>query len=273
MNSTPGPGPDLPDAWGTGAPAWTVPPQPPPPSSIELWKPLNIGVASVILGFPGAVILAALNWHRMGRTGKAILHLIAVVIGTWALVLGDVGFGGLLISVVVGYYLYRAQQSDQSAFVATGRVTERNGLVAVVIALAGTVLILVSAVLVADTVPVDRFTHRGEVLFSTHAIGGDCSVQGSQAVFGQTEPIFYVATMRETVKPGSRVVVQVQGPGMTDEAYPIAVEPPFDCLVAKDSVGTFDPGTYVVHFRYEGQPGSPDLATGTFIVRPGPGGS
>ena len=80
MNASPRTDPDVPNPSGDGAWAWTAP-EGPPASPIELWKPPNIGVASVILGFPGAVILVALNWHRMGRTGKAILHLIAVVIG------------------------------------------------------------------------------------------------------------------------------------------------------------------------------------------------
>jgi hypothetical protein len=254
-----------------------IPPQGPPASPIELWKPVNIGVASVLLGFPGAVVLAALNWHRMGGTGKAIVHVSAIVIGTWALVMVNAGYAGLLVGVMVGYYLYRAQRRDQAPFLAAGRVRERNGLLGLVVAIVGTVLTVGSGTLIADTVldavPVDGFTHRGEVFFATHAMTDLCSRGGQTTAYGPSDPIFVTAIMRETVKAGSEVVVQIDGPGMSAGPFPVGIEPPFDCLGGTLTIGPLDPGMYVVRYHYVGQPGAPDLATGMFTVRPGPGGS
>jgi hypothetical protein len=175
---------------------------------------------------------------------------------------------------MVGYYLYRAQRSDQSAFVATGRVRERNGLVAVVIALAGTILIAGSGGLIAEAALGDGLAHRGEVLFATHAATDVCSPAGQTTVFGQSDAIFDVAIMRETVEPGTPVVLEIDAPGgRTAGPFPVTSQPPFDCLGGSLTTGPLDPGTYVVHYRYDGQPDTPDLATGTFTVRSSPGPS
>ncbi len=274
MNASPGTDPDAADTGGDGAWAWTPQPDGPPASPIELWTPRGIGWASPLLGFPGATILAALNWHRMGRTGKAIVHLAAVDIGTWALILGNVGSVGPLVGVMVGYYMYLAQRSDQSALVATGRVRERNGLVAVVVALAGTLLIAGSGTLIANALWVDESAHRGEVFFfATQPASDLCMPPGQTIVFGSSDPIFATAIMREKVKPASHVVLEIDGPGGTAGPYPVGVEPPFDCLSWTLTTGPLDPGTYIVRCRYDGQPGTPDLATGTFTVKPGPGPS
>src|SRR5207249_1383051 len=111
-------------------------------NTVELWTPWGIGWASVLLGFPGAVVLAALNWRRMGRTRKAIVHVAAAAIGTWALFFVNAGSAGLAIGVAIGYYLFRAQRSDQSPLKAGGRVTARNGLAGAVIAIVATILII-----------------------------------------------------------------------------------------------------------------------------------
>jgi hypothetical protein len=251
----------------------TTVPDAPPTNGLEMWTPRGIGWASVFLGFPGAVVLAALNWRRMGRTRKAILHLAAAVIGTWALYF--VGWSIVLVGgLVVGYYLYRAQRSDQSPFAAAGGVTERSGWTGALIAFVASMLIILPGVLIEFAAVAgedDLRDLRGEVLFF-NAYPTSCSPTGHLTVFGPADPIFLTAVMREKVQAGSHVVTEVIGPGLT--GGPIRVKNDrFDCLLGAQQLPWHDPGTYVVRYRYDGQPGTPDLAIGTFTITAGPAGS
>src|SRR5436190_1763761 len=88
MTNLPAPNPDL-MAPSTPQPvvSWTVPATQGVATTIPLWTPTGIGWAAVLLGFPGAAVLAALNWHRMGDTRKGLVHLAGAVIALWALIL------------------------------------------------------------------------------------------------------------------------------------------------------------------------------------------
>ena len=250
----------------------TAEPDGPSASRLEVWSPRGIGWASVFLGFPGATVLAALNWRRMGRGRKAIVHVAAAVISTW--VLYFVAWSVVLLGgLAVGYYLYTAQRSDQSRFAAAGGVTGRNGLAGAVIAFGASMLIVLPAVLIDAAVAAAERDHRGEVLFF-HAYPTSCSATGHLTVFGPADPIFLTAVMREKVQAGSHVVTEVSGPGLT--VGPIRVNNEndrFDCLMGAKPLPWHDPGTYVVRYRYDGQPGTPDLASGTFTITAGLAGS
>jgi hypothetical protein len=263
------------DVGSTPEPAvsWTVPPAQDATSAVALWTPKGIGWASVLLGFPGAAILAALNWHRMGATRKGLAHLVGAIVATYATISLPVPAIGIWLGVAWGYYLYRAQRSDQATFPNAGRVVERNGLAGALIAIAGTLLIVAGCVTVADTLAQSTIQHRGEVLFGTRPGSDLCTPAAQAIVFGPEDSIFLVATMRETVRVGSRVVEVIDGPSGTGAPVLIDAEPPFDCLGTSDPWSPPDQGTYVVHFRYEGQPTTPDLARGTFTIMVGPVGS
>jgi len=97
------------------------------PHMISLWTPRGIGWASVYLGYPGANVLAAMNWRRMGRPRKAIMHVAAGIFGAWALLFTNAPVG-LSVGLIVSYYRFRAQRTDQRSLVEAGRVTERRGL-------------------------------------------------------------------------------------------------------------------------------------------------
>jgi hypothetical protein len=237
-----------------------------PTKAIALWEPRDIGWVSGILGFPGATLLAALNWRRMGQPRKGVLHLAAAVIGTWALVFVNAGLIGLVVGLIVGFYLYRAQRSDQTRFKAGVLVTERSGLAGAVLAIVATVVVVGTGVLAATALGGGGFAHRGEVLFGSGRTGDVCSLAGQATVFGPSDPIFIVAVMRETVQPGSHVVYEADGPNNKVEPIPVTVQPPFDCLGTSQSIGPLDPGTYVFRYRYEGQPGAADLASGSFTI-------
>jgi hypothetical protein len=241
-------------------------------AGIELWTPRGIGWASVLLGFPGALVLAALNWRRMGRRDKALAHLAAAVAGTWALFFVNAPIG-VAVGVGVGYYLYRTQRRDQAPLAAVGRVTERNGLLGAVLAITSTLALVVSGGLVAQAVGIGGVANRGHVAFGTGAPSGSCIPGGQKAVFDPSEPIYLAAVMRETVQPGARVLHLISGPGLEGGTTPVAVEPPYDCLMSTRSIGPLPPGTYVVRYRYADRPELPDLAAGSFTIADGPGGS
>src|SRR4029077_10825644 len=93
------------------------------------------------------------------------------------------------------------------------------------------------------------------------------------AAFDPSDPIFFAAVMRETVRPGAHVVYEFDGPGAAVGPIPVTVEPPFDCLGSKSPIGPLAPGTYVIRYRYGDSPGSADLASGSFTVVDRPGGA
>jgi hypothetical protein len=47
------------------------------PTGVALWKSYIVGGVTLLLGFPGGMLLASLNWLRMGRALKAVGHLAA----------------------------------------------------------------------------------------------------------------------------------------------------------------------------------------------------
>ena len=113
---------------------------------------------------------------------------------------------------------------------------------------------------------------RGEVLFF-NAYPTSCSSTGHLTVFGPADQIFLTAVMREKVQAGSRVVTEVIGPGLTVGPIRVNNNDRFDCLLGAEPLPWRDPGTYFVRYRYEGQPGTPDLASGTFTITAVPVGS
>jgi hypothetical protein len=77
-----------------------------------------------------------------------------------------------------------------------------------------------------------------------------------------------VAVMRETVQPGSKVIIEeVTGAGQTYGPYAVTVQPPFECLQSAEPIGPLDEGTYVIRVRYEDRPGTLDLASGTLTIK------
>ncbi|MFL5646237.1 MAG: hypothetical protein ACJ78L_12865 [Chloroflexota bacterium] len=271
-----GPAPAVTDATDAAVP-WAAPSTDRPEDidgagveAVALWSPGGIGIASFLLGFPGGLVLAALNWQRMGRPAKAIVHVIAGIAAMWALVFTPtLASAGLVIGIVVAFYLYRVQRTDQAALLAAGRVTERNGLLGVVIAIVATIGIIASGVVLATAVGVSAVEHRGSVLFSTTTPTDACIPPPTVSTFAPSDSIYSVAIMRETVRAGSHVTYQLEGPDAIAGPFPVSAAPPFDCINTQDSLGPLGPGTYVFRYRYGDQTTSADLATGTFTVMAG----
>jgi hypothetical protein len=196
--------------------------------------------------------------------------MAVMIAGTLALFILNVGSIVLGVGIAVGYYLYRQQRSDQSSLIVAGRVATRSGLAGAVLAIAGTILIAGSSGAVARVVVGDTVAHRGDVLLGTAVAVDACTPAGQTSMFATSDPIYFVAVMRETVQPGSHVVYEIDGPGATAGLFPVTVPPPFDCLYTTESSGPLAPGSYVVRYRYDGQPATADLAKGTFTVTAAP---
>ena len=57
-----------------------------PQPSVKLWTPMLIAPVTFFLGFPAGLVLASVNWLRMGLARKAVTHLVAGLIGTVVLI-------------------------------------------------------------------------------------------------------------------------------------------------------------------------------------------
>lgn len=63
-------------------PAPAPPAAPPPFTTVRVWSPMTIRLITFLFGFPVGVILAAINWRRLGLHRKAAAHLVG---GGWML--------------------------------------------------------------------------------------------------------------------------------------------------------------------------------------------
>ena len=88
-------------------------------SPIKLWTPTTIGVLTFFFMFPSGILLASINWFRMGLARKAINHLLAGFFGTIAFVLmlpfipGNRARGLVyLVNLGIAYYLSQQIKKD-----------------------------------------------------------------------------------------------------------------------------------------------------------------
>jgi hypothetical protein len=94
-----------------------------PSPPVKLWTPAVIGLITFLLGYPGGLVMAILNWIRMGLINKAISHLIVGAAGTLAYVVllaqltGDVGnLLACLVNIAMIFYLHNQIKQDIAAF-------------------------------------------------------------------------------------------------------------------------------------------------------------
>jgi len=109
-------------------PATPVQPSMPSFPPVKLWTPRAVGYTAFFLGFPGGIVLATLNWMRMGLTNKAIAHLVGGAVGLLVFVIllvllpGSIGtWFGLLVNFGVLFYLQNQTKKDIAAFQANNR--------------------------------------------------------------------------------------------------------------------------------------------------------
>ena len=90
---------------------------------LTLYSASKVALISFLLGFPAGLMVAAVNWRRMGLSNKIKPHLVAAVLASLAL--GFVAASplapcstvfGLLFSLAFSLYLYRATENDINSF-------------------------------------------------------------------------------------------------------------------------------------------------------------
>ena len=134
---------------------YQAPVQPSTPSSpsVKLWTPGLIAGITFLLGFPGGIVLSAINLMRMNMKNKAIAFLAGGAGGIVILTLitlflpGNYGnFFALVVNIGVLFFLYRQAKADIESFKSSNHaVQNENELVGCLIGLATLVLYVILA--------------------------------------------------------------------------------------------------------------------------------
>lgn len=90
---------------------------------LTLYSASKVALISFLFGFPAGLMVASVNWSRMGLGNKIKPHLVAAVVASLAL--GFVAASplrpcstvlGLLFSLAFSFYLYRTTENDIDSF-------------------------------------------------------------------------------------------------------------------------------------------------------------
>jgi cyanate permease len=97
-------------------------------SAVKLWTPNTIGFYTVFFGFPSGILLSSINWIRMGLNKKALYHLVAGLVGIFAIITilliipGNLGRGiSGLINIGMAVYLNSQIKKDIAFFISNNR--------------------------------------------------------------------------------------------------------------------------------------------------------
>jgi hypothetical protein len=88
----------------------------------RLWKPNQVFWIGFLFGWPGAIVLACMNWARIGKREKAMLHLAAALPVTlvYTIMIWSLPESSLLlplfINVLILYYLKERLDRDMPSF-------------------------------------------------------------------------------------------------------------------------------------------------------------
>lgn len=82
--------------------------------TIKLWTPNTIGTLTFFLGFPAGIILATINWIKMGMTKKIFPHILIGIAGIVALIFLPDNFGRIVgLALSLGYIgFFRKQMKN-----------------------------------------------------------------------------------------------------------------------------------------------------------------
>lgn len=125
--------------------------------SAELWGTMLIGAVTILFAFPAGMLLAVINWYRMGMYAKSRSRLLATVAAAYIFVvillalpsfLGQLFY--LAVNVGAFFYLRREMDADTDAYAYAGNeVHPANRLIGVAIGFGGLLfLALIFAVMV-----------------------------------------------------------------------------------------------------------------------------
>jgi hypothetical protein len=101
---------------------------------IELWTPGFIAVVTFFLGYPAGIVLASINWFRMGLKDRVIKFLLGGLLGIVFLTLVTIFIPGdsdriiiFLVNIAVLYLLYNQVKADIEDLKSTRVSTEKAG--------------------------------------------------------------------------------------------------------------------------------------------------
>lgn len=111
--------------------------------AVRLWTTPVISLTTFFLGFPGGTVISAINWIRMGRKNKAIVHLLLAAVGlpifaiaVFALPEGLAQCAGVAINILILFYLQSQMHDAIQTFRDGNRQVEKaNWLAGLLIAL------------------------------------------------------------------------------------------------------------------------------------------
>jgi hypothetical protein len=113
--------------------------------SAELWGPLLIAGVALLLAFPAGLLLAVINWYRMGMLAKSRSRLIAGVVAAYAFVILLILLPNPLpaifyfaVNIGAFFYLRREVDTDTDAYAYAGNeVHPANRLTGIAIGIGG----------------------------------------------------------------------------------------------------------------------------------------
>lgn len=130
-----------------------------PAKSISVYSPTVIALCSLLLNFAAGLVLASINWLRLGQTTKAVTHLVIALLGAiafvWLLVAGGLGQAPFLVNLGVALYLrWRMKTDIEDTYVADFTVETAPWWQGVLIALAVTFAIMATLMVAVNAAAV-----------------------------------------------------------------------------------------------------------------------
>ncbi len=254
-----------------------VAPAQPRREPVALWSHTVVGAVAFLLTPPAGLVLAALNYRRMGLVDKARVHAILAGVGTVLFaVLALAGGVGRLLIVVMGiglyFYLYERMRADLAAFTAADHEVHSAPW-----GLGGLIGLGVAALVLVVPLTLSRATGAGT---GTISFGTDYretrngfEIMNPRTTFGPRDVVAYVADFNE--RPGTtnldELLAHVSPSGSENvvhrETFDIA-DPNYAQLAARFPIAELmarqPAGTYTLKLLR----GSTILAEGTFTYDP-----
>lgn len=236
---------------------------------IKLWRPRDVAVIGILLGFPAGIGVAARNSWRLGRRRRAVALLAAGAIGFLALVLiPDVPAAAAgSVSIAVAVLLFLMAREDHDQLEASGRPVERAGALAGLATILGSWVLLAAPALVISAPALlsaePGSPVRGTVAFGTS--GSACEIGGVATSFNVDDPLHVVASLSRPVSAGEVVQTSIRhvDSGISDTAERTA-DTDWHCIFVDLPANALEPGAYVIEYSV----GAERLARGEVRISP-----
>lgn len=97
-----------------------------PKPTIKLWTPNTLGAMTFLLGFPAGMLLAAINWKKMGMGRKIIPHIFIAIAGILALIFLPDNIGRIVGLVLSWGYIAFFRKEMKSDIASLDRFNVQN---------------------------------------------------------------------------------------------------------------------------------------------------